>query len=70
MSAVKLDQEIRDGLSKFIADRAEPTQTRLDEEAAVNIIVRDWLQAQGYLPLPLAANEIKPALDAADIPRP
>lgn len=38
-------------------------------EDAVNVIVRDWLMGQGYVPLPDDPEEIMPALKAAHVPR-
>jgi len=44
--------DLKAGLDKFIADRDVPPEPRLSEAGALQIIVRDWLQAQGYVPLP------------------
>lgn len=35
---------------------------------AVNVIVRDWLMGQGYMPLPDDDDSIIPAPDAAKVP--
>lgn len=66
---VELDEEIASGVGKFIADRKDPPGGTLTFEAAINVIVRDWLQAQGYMPLPNAQGEIVRAPDAAGVPR-
>ncbi len=69
MTAIKLDAALLDGLAQFIADRDEPPRGRMSHADAVNVIVRDWLMGQGYLPLPGERDEITPALEAADVPK-
>jgi len=69
VTSVKLDAGLMDGVQRFIADRDVPPQPRMDVAAAVNVIVRDWLQGQGYAPLPDDPSEITPALDAAEVPQ-
>jgi len=69
MTSVKLDEELLDGVEQFIADRNEPPVGKMTYDDAVNVIVRDWLMGQGYIPLPDDADEITPALEAARVPR-
>ena len=69
MTAIKLDDDLRDGLDQFIADRDEPPRGRMSPDDAVNVIVRDWLMAQGYIPLPGDPDAVTPALDAASVPK-
>ena len=67
---VKIDDHLLDGLENFIADRDRPPLDRMSYEIAVNVILRDWLMGQGYVPLPNEPDgTITPALEAADIPR-
>ena len=63
---VEIDAELVDGLEAFMAQRDEGPEpmTRTD---AVNVIVRDWLMGQGFLPLPGEAPIID-ALTAANVP--
>lgn len=65
---ITLDADLLAGVDKFIDDRDCPPSPRMDSNAAINVIVRDWLQAQGYVPLPADPDEITPALEAADVP--
>ncbi|HEY8575991.1 MAG TPA: hypothetical protein VIL88_06600 [Devosia sp.] len=67
MTAIKLDDELLDGLERFIADRNEPPRGKMSYEDAVNVIVNDWLMAQGYLALPNDPDRITPALEAAHV---
>lgn len=68
MTTVKLDDELIDGVEQFIADRNQPPRGKMSYDDAVNVIVRDWLMGQGYIPLPDDPNEITLALDAAKVP--
>lgn len=68
MTSVKLDEELLDGLEQFIADRDEPPRDKMTYDDAVNVIVRDWLMGQGYIPLPNDDNSIVPALEASRVP--
>ena len=67
MVSVRLAEELLDGVEQFIADRDEPPSGKMTHAEAVNVIVRDWLMAQGYLPLPGDAEAVTTALDAANI---
>lgn len=69
MTSVKLDEELLDGVEQFIADRNEPPNGKMSYDDAVNVIVQDWLMAQGYFPLPDDGDEITPALKAANVPK-
>ncbi|MET3897002.1 hypothetical protein ABIB57_000939 [Devosia sp. UYZn731] len=69
MTSVKLDEELLDGVEQFIADRDAPPAGKMSYEDAVNVIVRDWLMGQGYIPLSDEPDEIMPALEAARVPR-
>lgn len=69
MTTVELEQELLDGLDRFIADRAEPPRGTMTYDDAVNVILRDWLMGQGYVPLPADPDGITPALEAAQVPR-
>ena len=69
MISVKLEDGLLDGLEGFIADRDEPPRGKMSYDDAVNVIVRDWLMGQGYVDLPDDPNHIKPALDAALVPK-
>ena len=69
MTSVKLDENLLDGIEQFIADRDEPPSERMTFDDAVNVIIRDWLMGQGYVPLPDDETEITPALEAARVPK-
>jgi hypothetical protein len=69
MTSVKLDEELLDGVEQFIADRDVPPTDKMTYDDAINVIVRDWLMGQGYIPLPDDPNDITSALDAAGVPR-
>ena len=69
MTSVKLDEDLLDGVEQFIADRDEPPHGKMTHEDAVNVIVRDWLVGQGYIPLPDDPDGITSALDAAGVPK-
>lgn len=58
-----LSDELIDGIDKYVARAAVPPNVRLTREEAVEVIVRDWLQSQGYLPLP-DGSEIAPVNSA------
>ena len=66
---MKLDEELLDGVEQFIADRDEPPTDKMSYDDTVNVIVRDWLMAQGYVTLPDDGAEIVPALKAANVPK-
>lgn len=69
MTSVKLEEGLLDGVEQFIADRNEPPRGRMTYDDAINVIVRDWLMGQGYIPLPNDTDEITPALEAAKVPK-
>lgn len=69
MIRVEIEDGLLDGLDQFIADRDQPPRDRMSYADAVNVIVTDWLMAQGYLALLDDASPIVPALQAADVPR-
>ena len=68
MISVAIEDELLDGHEPFMAERDEPPRGRMTYDDAVNVIVRDWLMSQGYVPLPGEADGITPALEAADVP--
>ena len=68
MIAVELEEDLLDGIEQFIAARDEPPRGRMSCDDAVNVIIKDWLMSQGYLPLPDAAGAVTPALEAAEVP--
>ena len=68
MISAKVDDELLDGLEQFITDRDEPPRGKMTFDDAVNVILRDWLMGQGYIPLPNDDDPITPALDAAEVP--
>ena len=47
-----LTPDLEAGIDKFIGDRDVPPEPMLTRDGALRIIVRDWLQAQGYVSLP------------------
>lgn len=69
MTSLSLDEELLDGVEQFIADRHTPPRGRMTYDEAVNVIVRDWLMAQGFIPLPGDPDKITPALEAAQVPK-
>ena len=70
MTTVKLNDDLLDGLENFIADRDAPPRGKMSYDDAINVIVRDWLMGQGYVPLPEAPEDtIVPSLDAARVPK-
>lgn len=44
--------ELADGLERYIEANDEPPAPRMSREEALQTIVRDWLQSQGFVPLP------------------
>ncbi len=68
MALVRLEADLLDGVAQFIADRNMPPDGKMTRAEAVNVIVRDWLMAQGYLPLPGDPDESTTALEAAKVP--
>lgn len=70
MTDIALDQDLLDGIKRFIAHRDEPPRGKMSYNDAVNVIVRDWLMGQGYVPLPDQDLDaaIVPALEAAHAP--
>ena len=69
MISIKLEDDLLDGVENFIADRDEPPRGKMNYDDAVNVIVRDWLMAQGYVDLPTDPDKITTALDAALVPK-
>ena len=69
MISVALEEDLLDGVEQFIASRDEPPRGKMTYHDAVNVIVRDWLMGQGYIPLPNDTDEITPALEAAKVPK-
>jgi hypothetical protein len=68
MTTIKLDEELLDGIEQFIADQNEPRAGRRGYDEAVNVIVQDWLTAQGYYALPGADDDIITVAEASDLP--
>lgn len=68
MTSVKLEEKLLDGIEQFIADRDKLPRGKMTYDDAINVIVRDWLMGQGYIPLPEDPSEIRPALEAAKVP--
>ena len=66
---VLIESELSAGLDAFINQRDEPPRGRMTYHDAVNVIVRDWLMGQGFMPLPDDPDEITTALDAAQVPK-
>jgi len=69
MTSVKLDDALLAGIEQFIAHRNEPPRGKMSHDDAVNVIVEDWLIAQGYVALPDDTGTATKALDAADVPQ-
>lgn len=69
MTSAHLDEELLDAIEQFIADRDAPPHGKMTHEDAVNVIVRDWLMGQGYMPFPDDPDAILTALEAAKVPR-
>lgn len=55
-------------LDSFIDQRDEPPNPRMTRQEAVNVILADWLVAQGFLPLRDESEPVVNALDAARVP--
>ena len=68
MISVKLDEELLDGVEQFIADRDEPPRGKMTYDDAINVIVRDWLMGQGYIPLPDDPDDITLVTEASRVP--
>jgi hypothetical protein len=68
MTSVKLDEELLDGVEQFIADRDEPPRGKMTYDDAINVIVRDWLMGQGYIPLPGDLDDITLVTEASRVP--
>jgi hypothetical protein len=68
MISVKLDEELLDGVEQFIADRDEPPRGKMTYDDAINVIVRDWLMGQGYIPLPDDPDDITLVTEAPRVP--
>lgn len=69
MISVTLEDDLLDGVEGFIAQRDEPPRGKMSYDDAINVIVRDWLMAQGYIALPDDPNGVTQALDAASVPK-
>jgi hypothetical protein len=69
VTIVHLENGLMDGVRRFIAERSEPPRGKMSEDDAINVIVQDWLMAQGYMPLPGDAQGVTHALDAAAVPK-
>lgn len=68
MTSVKLEEELLDGVEQFIADRDEPPRGKMTYDDAINVIVRDWLMGQGYIPLPDDPDDITPVVESSRVP--
>lgn len=68
MTTVTLEEDLLEGLAQFMAVRDAAPNGKMTNDDAVNVIVRDWLMAQGYIPLPGSPDDIRPALEAAHVP--
>ena len=69
MISLTLEENLLDGVEQFIASRDEPPRSKMTYDNAVNVIVRDWLMGQGYIPLPGDPSGVTPALEAARVPK-
>ncbi len=47
-----LSPELTIGVDRLVENLDVPPNPRLSREQALQMIVRDWLQGQGYVPLP------------------
>lgn len=61
-----MDHERSDAIDSFIEAQDIPPNPRLSRSEAVAVIIRDWLQAQGYMPLPAGDTVHRPTMDAAN----
>ena len=68
MKTLTLEEDLLGGIDQFIAVRNEAPNGKMTHDDAVNVIVRDWLMGQGYIPLPGSPDDIRPALEAAHVP--
>ncbi len=68
MISITLEEDLLDGVGQFIASRNEPPRGKMTYDDAVNVIIRDWLMGQGYIPLPDDDDSITQALKAARVP--
>ncbi|RYG94768.1 MAG: hypothetical protein EON57_17780 [Alphaproteobacteria bacterium] len=62
-----LPVELRVGIDRFIDEQDIPPNPRLSREDALVVIVRDWLQAQGYVALP-DGDSVVPVSVASETP--
>jgi hypothetical protein len=60
-----LDAATLAALDRFIDKSDEPPTPRLSREEAVNVVVQDWLMAQGYMPIPQEPGETVETNEAA-----
>jgi hypothetical protein len=67
MTTSWLTSELLSGIDRLIADRNIPPTPRLSREEALQMIVRDWLQGQGYVALP-DGESILPVSAASKVP--
>ena len=66
-SLIWLTAELEAGLEKFIEDRDVAPNPRLTRDEALQTIVRDWLQGQGFVPLP-DGDRVVPVAQASRVP--
>lgn len=52
MNASWLTAELLSGIDRLIDDQDVPPNPRLSREEALQMIVGDWLQGQGYVAMP------------------
>ncbi len=60
-----IPDDMMDAVERFIEAQDVPPNPRMEPAEAVQVIVRDWLQGQGYLPLPDGDRVTRSAPDAA-----
>jgi hypothetical protein len=63
-----LTPELLTGIDRLIDARDVPPARRLSREEAIQMIVRDWLQGQGYVALP-DGETVVPVIAASRVPR-
>jgi hypothetical protein len=68
LDSIVIEDDLLAGLDRFISHRDEPPRGRMSGNDAINVILRDWLTAQGYLDLPPDQDSITKALEAAKVP--